>query len=68
MLGHAHAARGEWEAALARLEDAAALGGPGSEGIRADLAEVRARKRRAERAAARAGASIGREADGIAPP
>ncbi len=67
MLGHAHAARGEWEAALARLEDAAALGGPGSEGIRADLAEVRARKRRAERAAAREGASIGREADGIAP-
>ena len=68
LLGHAHAARGEWESALARLEQVEALGGPGSEGIRADLAELRGRKLRAEREAARAGAASGREADGAPPP
>jgi hypothetical protein len=68
MLGHAHAARGEWESAMARLEEAEALGGPGSEGIRADLAELRGRKLRGEREAARAGASKGREADDTPPP
>ena len=68
MLGHAHAARGEWESALARLEEVEALGGPGSEGIRADLAEVRGRKRRAEREAAREGASMGGKVDDILPP
>jgi hypothetical protein len=68
MLGHAHAARGEWESALARLEEVAALGGPGSEGIRGDLAEVRGRKLRAEREAARAGAARGGEVDDAPPP
>lgn len=54
MLGHAHAARGEWSLAIARLEEVNARGGPGSEGVRADLAEIRARQQRAERDAARA--------------
>jgi hypothetical protein len=53
MLGHAHAARGEWSLAITRLEEVEAQGGPGSAGVRADLAEVRARQRRAERDAAR---------------
>ena len=68
MLGHAHAARGEWDPAIARLEAVAALGGPGSEGIRADLAEVRARKARAEREAARAGAAPQGQGDGAPTP
>ena len=68
MLGHAHAARGEWESAMARLEEAEALGGPGSEGIRADLAELRGRKLRAEREAARERPSRGREVDDTPPP
>jgi hypothetical protein len=54
MLGHAHAARGEWALAIARLEEVNARGGPGSEGVRADLAAIRARQLRAEREAARA--------------
>jgi hypothetical protein len=68
MLGHAHAARGEWEPASARLEEAAARGGPGSEGIRVDLAEVRGRKARADREAARNSASSSGEADGAPTP
>jgi hypothetical protein len=54
MWGLAHAARGEWDDAIAKLERAQAIGGPGSEGLRADIAEVKARRARAERAAARA--------------
>jgi hypothetical protein len=54
MWGHAHAARGEWDEAIAKLERALAIGGPGTEGLRADLAEVRARRVREERAAQRA--------------
>ncbi len=68
MLGHAHAARGEWEAAFARLEEVAALGGPGSEGIRADLAELRGRKARAEREAAHNDASSSGGTDGTPTP
>jgi len=68
MLGHAHLARGEWEAAIARLEEVVALGGPGSEGIRVDLAEARGRKARAEHEAARDGASPGKEGDGAPTP
>lgn len=49
MWGLAHAARGEWDAAIERLERALAVGGPGAEGVRADIASVRARKLRAER-------------------
>ncbi len=68
MLGHAHAARGEWDPAIVRLEEVAALGGPGSEGIRVDLAEVRGRKARAEREAARNGAAPSGEGDGAPTP
>jgi hypothetical protein len=53
MWGLAHAARGEWDDAIAKLERAQSIGGPGSEGLRADLAEVKARRLREERAAAR---------------
>jgi len=53
MWGMAHAARGEWDDAIAKLERAAAIGGPGTAGIKADVAEVRARRLRAEREAAR---------------
>jgi hypothetical protein len=51
MWGHAHAARGEWDEAIEKLERAQAIGGPGAEGVRADLASVRARRLRAERGA-----------------
>lgn len=68
MLGHAHAARGEWDPAIARLEEVAALGGPGSEGIRVDLAEVRGRRARAEREAARNHAAASGEGDGAPTP
>jgi hypothetical protein len=50
MWGHAHAARGEWDEAIAKLERARTVGGPGTEGIQADLATLRARRARAERA------------------
>lgn len=53
MWGHAHAARGEWDLAAEKLERVEAMGGPGSEGVRADLAELRARRLREERAAQR---------------
>jgi hypothetical protein len=53
MWGMAHAARGEWDDAIAKLERALAIGGQGTAGLRADLAEVRARERRAARAAQR---------------
>ena len=53
MWGHAHAARGEWDLAVEKLERVAAMGGPGSEGVRADLAELRARRRARRRAAQR---------------
>jgi protein O-mannosyl-transferase len=53
MWGLAHAARGEWDDAIAKLERAQAIGGPGSEGVRADLAEVKAQRMRAVRAAGR---------------
>ena len=49
MWGMAHAARGEWDDAIAKLERAEEIGGPGTSGLRADLAEVRARRKRAER-------------------
>jgi hypothetical protein len=52
MWGLAHAARGEWDEAIAKLEAAIATGGPGSEGVRADLAELRARRLRESRRAA----------------
>jgi hypothetical protein len=65
MWGLAHAARGEWDAAQAQLERAMAQGGPGSEGLRAELAELRARRLRAERESARAAAG---GADGAAAP
>jgi hypothetical protein len=68
MLGHAHAARGEWDPAIARLEEVAALGGPGSEGIRVDLADVRGRRARAEREAARNHAAASGEGDGAPTP
>ncbi|MDJ0864603.1 MAG: hypothetical protein QNK03_00750 [Myxococcota bacterium] len=53
MLGLAHAARGEWEPAFARLEQALAADGPNASQVRADLAEVRVQRIRAERAARR---------------
>lgn len=53
MWGHAHAARGEWDLAIEKLERVASMGGPGAEGVRADLAELRARRLREERAASR---------------
>ncbi|MCU0668683.1 MAG: hypothetical protein MUF70_04945 [Myxococcota bacterium] len=49
MWGHAHAARGEWDLAIEKLERVVAMGGPGSEGVRADLAELRARRLRESR-------------------
>lgn len=55
MWGHAHAARGEWDLAREKLERVAAMGGPGTEGVRADLAELRTRRLREERAAQRGG-------------
>lgn len=55
MWGHAHAARGEWDLAFEKLERVAAMGGPGSEGVRADLADLRVRRLREERTAQRGG-------------
>jgi hypothetical protein len=63
MLGQAHAVRGEWDAAIHRLEQALAAGGPGSEGARAELARVRAARGRAARARA-----AGQPDDGAATP
>jgi hypothetical protein len=47
MLARAHRARGEWEAAEQRLEQALAAGGPGSQTARAELAGLRAARQRA---------------------
>jgi tetratricopeptide (TPR) repeat protein len=65
MLGQAYATLGEWDRALALLEQAARAGGPGSELARAALPEVRARRLRAERAAKEGAAGEG--AGGAAP-
>lgn len=49
MLGEAHRVRGEWDAALARLAEAAAAPDPTGARARAALAETRAARLRAER-------------------
>jgi hypothetical protein len=68
-LGLAHAAREEWTQAVERLEQALAAGVPNQDSVRAELAEVRARQRRADREAAEEQTPArGGSADGPTPP